>query len=255
MKQLPNLITLLNLFFGCIAITYVLQPGIMIAQDINRGESIVTVPEQIWKASLFIGLAALADFFDGFIARMVKGDSEMGKQLDSLADVVSFGVAPSIIIYQFLRLSYAQHENGLEISLLALVPAFLVACAGAYRLARFNIDTEQTYGFKGVPIPAVGLLIASFPLIYWNTTQVWLVELLTNAWFWYAIIFIVSYLMISKLPMMAMKFKTYAVKDNLPIYGLVTVAVLSAIIFEWAAVPIVFLLYVILSLTLNRSKQ
>jgi len=92
----------------------------------------------------------------------------MGKQLDSLADVVSFGVAPSMIVYQFLRLSYAQEVDGLNVSTMWLSLAFIIACAGAYRLARFNIDTTQGTGFKGVPIPAAGLLIASFPLIYFN---------------------------------------------------------------------------------------
>src|SRR6476646_8000314 len=104
MKQLPNIITLLNLFFGCIAIVMTLQTGLVTSIDVARGETLVMIPERIYLASLFIGLAAVADFFDGFVARLVKADSEMGKQLDSLADVVSFGVAPSIIIYQFLRL-------------------------------------------------------------------------------------------------------------------------------------------------------
>lgn len=255
MRQLPNLITLLNLFFGCIAIVVTLQTGLVTAMDVSHGDTLVMIPERIYLASLFIGLAAVADFFDGFVARLVKADSDLGKQLDSLADVVSFGVAPSVIIYQFLRLAYAQQENGLEVSILALMPAFVLACAGAYRLARFNIDTEQTFGFKGVPIPAVGLVVASFPLIYWNTSQTWMLELLTNAWFWYVLILLLSYLMISKLPMMAMKFKSFAVKDNLPKYILVVIAIIMAVIFKWLAVPIVFLLYVILSLTLNRAKQ
>ncbi len=122
----------------------------------------------MFMASLFIGLAAIVDFLDGFIARWMKATSAIGVQLDSLADVVSFGVAPSLIIYQFLRLSFAQQENGLDVNIIFLVPAFLIACAGAYRLARFNIDTEHTTYFKGLPIPANGLLIASFPLIYWT---------------------------------------------------------------------------------------
>ena len=136
---------------------------------------------------------------DGFVARLLKASSEIGKQLDSLADVVSFGVAPGLIVYQFLRLSYAQQENGLDISTLWLLPAFIIPCAGAYRLARFNIDTAQSNGFKGVPIPAAGLLIASFPLIYWITYDAifWIIPVLINKWFWYGVIIIVSWLMIS----------------------------------------------------------
>src|SRR5205085_10548499 len=108
---------------------------------------------------------AAVDFFDGFIARLFKSSSEMGKQLDSLADLVSFGVAPGLILYQLLRISYAQQENGLEVSIVWLLPAFLIPCAAAWRLAKFNLDSEQQNSFKGVPAPAVGLLVASFPLI------------------------------------------------------------------------------------------
>src|SRR5919112_4772752 len=166
MKQIPNIFTLLNLFFGCLAITLILQNGLL-ASVTEEGEQVLLIPEKIYWASVCIGVAAVIDFLDGFVARLLKASSEMGKQLDSLADVVSFGVAPAMILYQFFRLSYAQQENGLDVSAIWLLPAFIIPCAGAYRLARFNIDTEQTYGFKGVPIPAVGLLIASFPLIYW----------------------------------------------------------------------------------------
>src|SRR6185436_10671830 len=135
MKQIPNLFTLLNLVFGCLAIICTLQNGIMISVD-TKGAQFLDIPEKIWLASLFIGLAAVVDFLDGFVARIFKASSEMGKQLDSLADLVSFGVAPGMIIYQFLRLSFAQQEGGLDVSTLWLLPAFLIPCAGAYRLAR-----------------------------------------------------------------------------------------------------------------------
>ncbi|MFM9911164.1 MAG: CDP-diacylglycerol--serine O-phosphatidyltransferase, partial [Chitinophagaceae bacterium] len=184
MKQIPNIFTLLNLFFGCCAIVFVMQHGITITND-NNGAQWVIMPEEIWKASLFIGLAALVDFLDGFIARLFNASSEMGKQLDSLADVVSFGVAPSLIVYHFLRLSYAREENGLDISWAVLTPAFIIACAAAYRLAKFNIDTQQQYGFKGVPTPAVGLLIASLPLIYWYSNSEIVATIFQNKWFWY----------------------------------------------------------------------
>lgn len=103
-KQIPNLFTLLNLIFGCLAIVATLQNGIII-QYAADGTQLIDIPEKIWMASLFIGLAALVDFLDGFVARLFKASSEMGKQLDSLADVVSFGVAPAMILYQFLRMS------------------------------------------------------------------------------------------------------------------------------------------------------
>ena len=174
-------------------------------------------------ASLFIGLAALVDFFDGFIARLFKASSEMGKQLDSLADIVSFGVAPGMIMYQFLRLSYAQQEDGLEISMIWLMIAFLIPAAAAYRLAKFNLDNSQQYSFKGVPTPAIGLLIASFPIIYWNVNEAWVIKLLLNKWFLNGIILLLSYLMISDLPIISLKFKNFGLKNNLAKYILIAV--------------------------------
>jgi CDP-diacylglycerol--serine O-phosphatidyltransferase len=251
MKQIPNIFTLLNLFFGCLAIVYTLQNGMASASNEN-GELLLMLPEKIYLASVFIGMAAIIDFLDGFVARIVKASSEMGKQLDSLADVVSFGVAPGLIVYQFLRLAFAQQENGLNTSAAWLLPAFIIPCAGAYRLARFNIDAEESIGFKGVPIPAIGLLITSFPLIYWYSNNPFAITLLLNHWFWYGIIAITSYLMISTLPMLALKFKDASIKNNLPKVILLVVAILSAIFFKWLAVPVVFLVYVVLSLITNH---
>jgi CDP-diacylglycerol--serine O-phosphatidyltransferase len=249
MKQLPNIFTLLNLFFGCIAIVFILQADLVPAGDQN-GEVLLALPEKMYWASLFIGIAAVIDFLDGLVARMLRLSSEMGKQLDSLADVVSFGVAPAMIIYQFLRLAIAQQERGLDISALWLLPAFVVPCAGAFRLARFNLDLEQSYGFKGVPIPAAGLLIASFPLIYWYSNSAFAVDILLNTWFWYAVVAIVSYLMICTRPMIALKFKGLSVRKDFPKFILLAVAVISAVIFHWLAVPVVFLAYVVLSLAM-----
>ncbi len=251
LAQIPNIFTLLNLFFGCLAIIATVQTGLTITNDNN----LVIIPEKIVMASLFITIAAVVDFFDGFVARLLKVPSELGKQLDSLADVVSFGVAPGMIIYQFLRLSFAQQANGLDVNTLWLMPAFLLPCAGAYRLARFNIDTEQSYGFKGVPIPAAGLLIAAFPLIFWHPSQAdWMINLMLNQWFWYGIIITVSYLMISKLPMLALKFKNVTLNTFLPFIIMAVVAIASALFFNWMAVPITFAAYVIISLVFTSLK-
>src|SRR5919112_3899982 len=165
MKSIPNFFTLLNLIFGCIAIVFILQTGESIIVLENTGATEVYMPEKIWWGALFIFGAAIVDFLDGFLARALKASSEMGKQLDSLSDVVSFGVAPGMILYQLLRIGYAQNENGLDVSLWALLPAFLFSGAVAWRLAKFNLSTNQTNSFQGVPSPAAGLLIASFPLI------------------------------------------------------------------------------------------
>ena len=113
----------------------------------------------------------------------------MGKQLDSLADVVSFGVAPGMILYQFLRISFAQEEDGLDVSVIWLLPAFILPCAGAWRLARFNMDEAQQYSFKGVPIPAVGISDCFFSIdILVSAINVTVIDLLLNKWFLYALI-------------------------------------------------------------------
>lgn len=254
MKQIPNLFTLLNLVFGCLAIICIMQTGLEITST-SAGEPIVEIPEKMQWASLFLALAAIIDFCDGFMARLLKVPSEMGKQLDSLADVVSFGVAPGLIVYQFLRLCLAQEPDGLDAPIAWLLPAFLVPCAGAYRLARFNIDTQQTYGFKGVPIPAAGLLFASFPLIYWTTTDAWVITMLLNKWFWYAVVLSVSYLMVSTLPMMALKFKNISIKKIAPFLAIAAIALVGAVLFGWLAVPLSFIAYVVLSLLFKQTES
>src|SRR5215216_4505935 len=145
MKQIPNLFTLLNLVFGCIAIVFILQTGESIIVMESTGATQVFMPERIWWGALFIFGAAIIDFLDGFLARLLNSSSEMGKQLDSLSDVVSFGVAPGMILYQLLRISYAREENGLDVSIIALLPAFIFTCAVAWRLAKFNIAEGESY--------------------------------------------------------------------------------------------------------------
>ena len=252
MKQIPNLFTLLNLIFGCLAIIYILQNGISIQYN-SEGSQYIDIPEKIWMASLFIAIAAVVDFLDGFVARLFNASSEMGKQLDSLADLVTFGVAPSMIIYQFLRMSFAREEHGINVSILWLAPALLIAGAGAYRLARFNLDTTQAYGFKGVPIPAAGLLIASFPVIYWNTGSEILIDIMLNKWVLYLFIIVISGLMVSKLPLMALKFKDSSVKSNLPKIILVVFSLLAIVLFQWLSVPVIFIGYIILSLVFKNK--
>ena len=252
MKQIPNLFTLLNLVFGCLAIVCTLQNGIMITVD-SEGTELLYIPEKIWMASLFIGLAAVVDFLDGFVARLFKASSEMGKQLDSLADLVSFGVAPGMIIYQFLRLSFAQQEGGLNVSLLWLLPAFVLPCAAAWRLARFNLDNSQSFSFKGMPVPAVGIFVASLPLIYWNVNEEWAQNLLTNKWLLYGLVAALSWLMVSTLPLMALKFKDFSLKNNLPKYLLVAIAIAAIVILKWLAAPVIVLAYVLISLLFKNK--
>ena len=252
MKNIPNLFTLLNLVFGCLAIVYTLQNGIIIYAD-STGTELVDIPEKIWMASLFIGLAGLVDFLDGFVARLFNATSPMGKQLDSLADVVSFGVAPGMILYQFLRLSIAQEENGLNASVLWLVPAFILSAAAAWRLAKFNIDTRQEDYFRGVPTPAAGILVASLPLIYWNVNEPWVNEILLNKWFLIGFILILSFLMVSNIRIMSFKFRDFSIQNNLPRYLLIIVSIIAIVLLKWLAVPVIFLAYVLVSLLFKNK--
>ena len=255
MKQIPNLFTLVNLFLGCIAIVFTLQSQVI---TINVNEDLSThfnIPENLSLASIFVFAAAAIDFLDGFVARLFKAVSGMGKQLDSLADVVSFGVAPSMILYQLLKMSFMKEEAGLQTSVAWLLPAFVLACAGAWRLARFNLDESQAYGFKGVPIPAAGLCVASFPLIlHYGNAFINVNEWLTNKWVLYGVIALLSWLMVSTLPLMALKFKDYTLKNNIPKLILLAVAILSAFLFQWLAVPLIFLAYIFLSLLFKQQQ-
>ena len=255
MKQIPNLFTLMNLFFGCLAIVFALQTENIIIYSNDEVTSTFNLPEKLSYAALFLFFAAIVDFLDGFVARLLKASSDMGKQLDSLSDVVSFGVAPAVILYQLLRLSYLREEEGMDVSIAFFLPAFIYSGAAAYRLAKFNLDESQSFGFKGIPTPAAGLLIASFPLIIhfgnsWININDWFI----NKWVLYAVILITSWLMVSNLPMMAMKFKDYSLKNNLPKLILLVIGIIGVLFVKWLAVPIIFIAYFILSLlTKNKS--
>jgi CDP-diacylglycerol--serine O-phosphatidyltransferase len=139
--------------------------------------------------------------------------------------------------------------------MLWLLPAVLVPCAAAYRLARFNIDSSQAYGFKGVPVPAVGLVVASLPMIYWYSSSETLVQLLLNKWFLYGIILLLSYMMVSTLPLMALKFQDFTLRNNLPKLVLALIAVVAAFLLKWAAMPVIFLAYIIVSLALKNRNE
>ena len=254
MKQIPNLFTLLNLFLGATAIILILQTGQTIAFINNEGYTMVDLPEKITWGAFLIFLAAIVDFLDGFIARLFKATSPMGKQLDSLSDVVSFGVAPALIIYQLLRISYAQEENGLDVSIAFLLPALIIACAAAWRLAKFNLDESQQYSFKGLPTPAAGLFVASLPLILkFPPDMLNLTDYILNKWILYVIIVLISFLMVSNLPLMSFKFKDFSLKNNLPKYLMVIIGVVAAIFLQWIAVPILLVTYVIVSLLFKNK--
>lgn len=256
MKQIPNLFTLLNLFFGCIAIVFILQTGqSIVVLNEQTGSYDPYFPEKMGWGALFIFFAAAVDFLDGFMARMLKASTDRGKQLDSLSDVVSFGVAPGMILYQLLRLGYARGEDGLDVSLALLLPAFIYSCAVAWRLAKFNVSTNQSDSFKGVPCPAAGLVVASFPLIIWfadSNPDGWKAHLnvpqyLINVWLLYATIALLSFLMVCNRTFIAIKFKDFSFRNNLLKYILISVSLILLVALQWLAIPVIFVLYLLFS--------
>jgi CDP-diacylglycerol---serine O-phosphatidyltransferase len=251
MKHIPNLFTLLNLFFGCIAVICILQNGITIVYSAD-GAQFADIPERLWLAPLFIGLAALIDFLDGFLARLMKQSSPLGRELDSLADVVSFGVAPGMIIYQFLRMSFMRQEDGADVSMLWLLPALILPCAAAYRLAVFNLDNSQSKSFKGVPVPAIGLTVASLPLIYWTRNSGWVMNLLLNKWILYVIVLLLSWAMVSHLPMLSGKIGGKQDPQTLPRLILIGLSLIAIFFLQWLAVPLIFIFYIVISLAFKN---
>ena len=252
MKNIPNLFTLLNLVFGCLAIVFILQTGQALVYIDREGYTSIDLPERITWGALCIFAAAGIDFLDGFVARLFRASSPMGKQLDSLADVVSFGVAPGMILYHLLRLSFAKDEGGLDVGIFSLLPAFIVPAAAAWRLAKFNIDESQQFSFKGIPTPAAGLTIASLPLIIFYQ-QLGLQNSLLNTWVLYLIILVISFLMVCNWNMISLKLKNFGLKDNMPLLIVMIIALISAFFLKWIAVPVVLLSYVLVSLIFKNK--
>jgi CDP-diacylglycerol---serine O-phosphatidyltransferase len=243
MKQIPNLFTLLNLVFGCISIVFVTKYNYTASKfDL----SIIWL--QLGCYCLFV--SAVVDFFDGFVARLFKATSAMGEQLDSLADAVSFGVAPAVILYKLLEISYQKNTSFSGEIFWVAVPSFIFACAAVWRLAKFNLDKEQTYYFKGVPTPAAALVVASLPL-----SPIVAGSAIQTPMYLYAIIILLSFLMVSNIPLISLKFKSFDIKKNVDKIILLLIAIVAVIFLKWAAVPIIFISYVVLSLFFKPNKN
>lgn len=240
MKHLPNLLTLGNLICGCIAIVFILNSQPFLS-GFNGVEYWVIGTEQAYWGSIFIGIAALCDLLDGLVARALKIFSPIGKDLDSLADVVSFGVAPAMILFKMLWASYMANPNALDVDMLAMAPAFLVPCFAAIRLARYNVTADtQKKSFTGMPTPAAGLFIATFPLINWYNPM-GTGMMLQNKWVIYLVIAALCWLMTSKISF----FKLLPVKW--PQIVLIAGAVIAIPFLKIAAIPMAFILYIVLS--------
>lgn len=254
MKHLPNLLTLANLFCGCIAITFILSAQ-NFTTAFNMGDYI-EVPgiEQPYWGTVFIFLAAVFDLLDGFAARSLNIYSPIGKDLDSLADLVSFGVAPSMILFKMLWTSYMLLPQAMDVSVLAMSPAFLIAIFGALRLAKFNITSdEQKSFFKGLPIPAVGLLVASFPLIIWQNPM-GLAHYFYNTWLIYLLIAVLCWLMVSKLSFFKFMPSKWNLANIWPQLIIIIVTVSSLPFLKSAAILVTFALYILLSF-IYKPKQ
>ncbi|MFI5195991.1 MAG: CDP-alcohol phosphatidyltransferase family protein [Chitinophagales bacterium] len=257
MKHLPNLLTLANLFCGCIAIAYILTAQPYISLNIKEGMPTwnwVYGAEQIYLGSIFIGIAAICDMLDGLTARALKVYSPIGKDLDSLADVVSFGVAPSVILFKYLWDAMMSEKNAMDVSIIGMAPAFLIACFAALRLAKFNItsETQKTY-FIGMPTPAVGLFVASLPLISWyNPFNI--ASYFQNKWVLYTIIAILCWLMVSHVKFIKLVPAKWSLAYMWPQLALVLLTIVAIVFLQVLAIPVAFILYMLLSFIYKQPE-
>jgi len=234
-KNIPNLITLLNLVSGFCA---------LIALLLGRTT----------LSACFIAVAALFDFLDGMLARLLNSQSRLGEQLDSLSDVVSFGVAPGLLMFVLIN----QHPQGPVCSLthfnLASLAALLLPVSAALRLARFNLDTSQKYSFSGLPTPAAALFVASLPLILEQQTCLAGIPMqpvhgfFSDAFVLSASALILAALMLAPLRLFSLKFSGWSWRSNGMRFVFAGLALLFVILFRYAAMPLIILAYLLLSL-------
>ena len=196
--------------------------------------------------------AAIFDFFDGFAARALDAKSPIGGELDSLADVVSSGVAPSFILAHYMKdMGVEWMVGGVNVFVFT---AFVLAAFAAVRLAKFNIDTRQTSSFLGLPVPAVGLSVASLSIMMMRIDENGLLmKIVNNPYFFIAVILLFSWLMVSEVPFFSFKMKNLRFGDNRLRYILVAFAVVTFAVFRWVALPFIFLFYILLSVIFYRG--
>ena len=232
-KHIPNLITLLNLFCGCIALIFVAH-------------------RQFEMAFFFVCLGIFLDFFDGFFARLFNVSSPLGLQLDSLADMVTSGVVPGYVMYQLML----DNSTTVETSYMQWFPylGFIIALGSCYRLANFNIDTRQSESFIGLPTPANALFILSLPLVLANTDSLIVLEILTNQWFLLIIAIFSAYILNAEIPLFSLKIKNFSFKKYKLQIGFLILSLLFILFFDYLAIPMVIISYVLLSVINNKFK-
>ncbi|QCD63763.1 phosphatidylserine synthase [Tenacibaculum maritimum] len=242
-KHLPNLLTLGNLLCGTIA-------------------AIFAVKGDFEATALLVVTGILFDFLDGFVARLLKVQGELGKQLDSLADMVTSGVVPGIVMLQLIVISIDKDAVGyfgvdIDGATGSNVPyiGLLLTLAACYRLANFNIDTRQSDSFIGVPTPAMTLFIISLPLILSFSENSFFTDLISNPYFLIGMTVLLSYLMNAELPLFSLKFKDFSFKKNAVKYLFLIIALILLVLFKVVAVPMVILFYILLSILHNLTKS
>jgi CDP-diacylglycerol---serine O-phosphatidyltransferase len=245
MRHIPNILTLSNLFCGCVSIAFTLFSAPF---QITNAEEQYWVPggTSFYWGAMFIFFAGLADWLDGAAARWLKVESPLGGDLDSLSDVVSFGVAPSMIVMKLLWMATMNNPNAMSTSIFAVSPAFLIACFGALRLAIFNNAPKNNIQFTGTPIPSIGIFIAGLGLIVYKN-ELGLASLIVNQWFLYAVIAFTSWAMVSKIKLFTMKIENFAFGPNWGRYLLIIICLALLPILKFAIVPVAFLLYILIS--------
>lgn len=233
-RHIPNFITLLNLFCGCIA-------------------TVFAVMNQLEFAAVFVFLGIFFDFMDGLAARMLNVKSELGVQLDSLADMVTSGVVPGVVMFQLLNMAQRGGWNldlfGMhtEVGLLPLF-GFLITLASAYRLANFNVDEDQVSSFIGLPTPANTLLILSLPLILFYQGNQVLNDIILNQWFLMGLTLVSTYLLNSKIELFSLKFSNWYFKDNAIKYLFLIGSLVLLLTVKFLAIPLIIVFYILASI-------
>ncbi len=239
-RYIPNALTLLNLLCGSIAV-------------------ILAVNDNLVTAAYFVFFGIFFDFFDGFAARKLNVQSEVGLQLDSLADVVTSGLVPGIVMFKLLEIvdsdwGKTDLSEGFNLSLMSILGLSIVL-ASAYRLAKFNVDTEQQTFFKGLPTPANALLILSLPLILEFQNSDAINTIILNKWLLIAVTILSCWLLNSGIKLFALKFKNWNFKDNATRYIFIILCVVLLVLLQFAAIPIIILLYIIMSILDNLTSK
>lgn len=231
-KHVPNLITLLNLFCGCIA-------------------SVFAMDSNFEMAFYFVSLGIFFDFFDGFFARLFKVSSPLGLQLDSLADMVTSGLVPGLVMVKMLTSSQFNVVNPSFLPYLG----FIITLGSCYRLANFNIDTRQTDSFIGLPTPANALFILSLPLIIKNSDSLLILEILTNHWILLLITALSAFILNAEIPLFSLKIKKFSLKENALQMIFLLISILLILLFQFSGIALVIVFYVVLSVITNSFAK